>query len=65
MKKCFSPKIYVIHIRYLVDQSWLKQWKKYTGYDSWDQYHAGKDSVHPGPVDNTKLFEGKLCDLYM
>ena len=47
--------------RYLVDQRWLKRWKKYTGYDSWDQYHAGNESYNPGPVDNADLLQSMLA----
>ena len=39
---------------------WLKQWKKYTGYDSWDQHTAGEASAHPGPIDNNDLFKGSI-----
>ena len=48
-----------LYLRYLVDQRWLKQWKKYSGFDSWDQYHAGSEAVNPGPVDNSNLFKGR------
>ena len=44
--------------RYLVDQKWLRQWKKYTGFDSWDQHSAGTTSAHPGPIDTCNLFKG-------
>ena len=43
--------------RYLVDVRWMKQWKKYVGYDQ-DQSSAGLDSAHPGPIDNSNLFKG-------
>ena len=43
--------------RYLVDQKWLKQWKKYTGFDSWDQHSAGTTSAHPGPINTHNLFK--------
>ena len=46
------------HVRYLVNQRWLKQWKKYVGFDSWDQYSAGNETANPGPVDNGNLFKG-------
>ena len=45
--------------RYLVDQKWFKQWKKYTGFDSWDQHSAGETSAHPVPIYNDYLFKGK------
>ena len=44
--------------RYLVDVKWMKQWKKYAGYDQWDQSYAGEESATPGPVDNSALFRG-------
>ena len=44
--------------RFLVDVKWLKQWKKYVGYDQWDQYHVGQVSANPGPIDNANLFKG-------
>lgn len=50
--------IIIIAVRYLVDQKWLKQWKKHTGFDSWDQQMAGVASSNPGPVDNSNLFKG-------
>ena len=45
--------------RYLVDIRWMKQWKKYVGYDAWDQSSAGKESANPGPLDNSNLFKGE------
>lgn len=36
----------------------MKQWKKYVGYDQWDQTLAGQDSADPGPIDNSNLFKG-------
>ena len=44
--------------RFLIDVKWLKQWKKYVGYDQWDQYHVGQVSANPGPIDNANLFKG-------
>ena len=38
----------------------MKQWKKYVGYDQWDQSSAGQESANPGPVDNSNLFKGTL-----
>ena len=39
---------------------WFRQWKKYTGFDSWpDQETAGQASDHPGPIVNGTLFIGK------
>ena len=43
--------------RYLVDMRWMKQWKKYVGYDQWDQSLAGQETANPGPVDNSSLFK--------
>ena len=37
----------------------MKQWKKYVGYDQWDQSGAGQDTYFPGPIDNSSLFTGK------
>ena len=36
----------------------MKQWKKYVGYNQWDQTHAGREEANPGPVDNSSLFRG-------
>ena len=52
MHTCPSP-------RFLVDMRWMKQWKRYVGYDQWDQSSAGLDSAHPGPVDNSGLFKSE------
>ena len=42
--------------RFLVDVNWLRQWKKYVGYD-----HARRrPSAYPGPVDNANLFRGRV-----
>lgn len=38
-----------------MDSRWFKQWKKYVGFDSWDKYQMGEQSVYPGPVDNRGL----------
>ncbi|XP_014770306.1 ubiquitin carboxyl-terminal hydrolase 15 isoform X1 [Octopus bimaculoides] len=48
---------------YLVDTKWLKQWKKYVGFDSWDSYSAGDQSANPGPIDNKTLFKEDMCTL--
>ena len=45
--------------RYLVDVRWMQIWKKYVGYDHWDQSSAGQQV--PGPVETSSLFAGKLC----
>lgn len=42
---------------YLVDVRWMKQWKKYVGYDQWDQSFMGQESASPGPMDNSNLFK--------
>ena len=49
--------------RYLVDVRWFKQWKKYVGFDEWDQQQMGSETAHPGPVDTSCLFKGMyiLC----
>ncbi|XP_023659927.1 ubiquitin carboxyl-terminal hydrolase 4 [Paramormyrops kingsleyae] len=41
---------------FLVDNRWFKQWKKYVGFDSWDLYNVGENSLYPGPIDNSGLF---------
>lgn len=41
-----------------MDSHWFKQWKKYVGFDSWDKYQMGEQSVYPGPVDNRGLLRG-------
>ncbi|XP_030633163.1 ubiquitin carboxyl-terminal hydrolase 4 [Chanos chanos] len=41
---------------YLIDSRWFKQWKKYVGFDSWDMYNVGEQSLFPGPIDNSGLF---------
>uniref|UniRef100_A0A3B3Q289 Ubiquitin carboxyl-terminal hydrolase n=1 Tax=Paramormyrops kingsleyae TaxID=1676925 RepID=A0A3B3Q289_9TELE len=38
---------------FLVDNRWFKQWKKYVGFDSWDLYNVGENSLYPGPIDNS------------
>ena len=43
----------------LIDTRWFKQWKKYVGFDSWDMYNVGENSLYPGPIDNSGLFSGK------
>ena len=54
----FSSPLSPLFHRFLIDVKWLKQWKKYVGYDQWDQYHVGKVSANPGPIDNANLFKG-------
>ena len=52
----------------MVDWKWMKQWKKYVGFDPRHRSHSvgdygqqdmpqkGQPSAHPGPVDNADLF---------
>ena len=44
--------------RYLVDVRWMRQWKKYVGFDTWDRSQVGEDSANPGPIDNKSLLAG-------
>ncbi len=53
-----SIKLTSLYVRFLVDVRWMKQWKKYVGYDESDQVLAGQQSANPGPLDNSNLFEG-------
>lgn len=46
--------------RYLIDNKWFKQWKRYVGYDSWDACNIGEQSTFPGPIDNSPLLKGKM-----
>ncbi|XP_078369197.1 ubiquitin carboxyl-terminal hydrolase 4-like [Oculina patagonica] len=50
-------------IWYLVDCRWLKQWKKYVGFDTWDQFGVGEELNNPGPIDNSSLFAADGCSL--
>ncbi|XP_065900676.1 ubiquitin carboxyl-terminal hydrolase 4-like isoform X2 [Dysidea avara] len=45
---------------YLLDVRWFKLWKKYVGFEAWDQAQMGADSAHPGPVDTSALFKADL-----
>ena len=36
----------------------MKQWKKYVGYDQWEQGSVGQESANPGPADNASLLRG-------
>ena len=58
-KKFNSVILADVFVRYLVDVKWMKQWKKYVGYDQWDQSYAGQDAANPGPIDNASLFRSK------
>ena len=51
--------------RLLIDMKWMKQWKKYVGFDQWDQKYAGLEAAHPGPVDNATLLKGCLHTNYI
>uniref|UniRef100_T1IWA2 Ubiquitin carboxyl-terminal hydrolase n=1 Tax=Strigamia maritima TaxID=126957 RepID=T1IWA2_STRMM len=42
---------------YLIDNRWIKQWKKYVGADFWDRNIVGEQGIHPGPIDNNPLFK--------
>ena len=37
----------------------MKAWKKYTGYDQWDQSSARQAKFHPGPLYTSDLFVGE------
>lgn len=50
--------------RYLIECHWLKQWKKFVGFDSWDVYGVGDQVNNPGPLDNSNLFKGTVCTLH-
>ena len=50
--------------RYILDIKWLKQWKSYVGFESWDHYNAGEESANPGPIDNGPLLKGKKQEFY-
>ena len=60
----YIPRLTVSHhpCRYVVDVRWMKQWKKFVGYDTWDRSQVGEDSANPGPIDNKSLLAGEgLC----
>jgi len=46
--------------RFLIDIRWLKQWKKYVGYDARETSMFGEEAANPGPIDNSNLLEGVL-----
>lgn len=50
-------------IWYLVDCRWFKQWKKFVGFDTWDQFGVGEELSNPGPIDNSSLFAADGCSL--
>ena len=49
--------------RYLIDCRWLNQWKKFVGFDSWNQFGCGDQLNNPGPLDNSNLLQGTVCSL--
>ena len=50
---------YVLILRYLIDLRWLKQWKKYVGYETKNPFLVGEELNDPGPIDNSSLFASK------
>lgn len=54
----FSPDFnFPLCFRYLIDNNWFKNFKHYVGMDdAWDT-SSGTDD-HPGPIDNSPLFNG-------
>ncbi|CAL1543085.1 unnamed protein product [Lymnaea stagnalis] len=40
-------------IRYLIDETWFKLWKRYVGFNLWDS--AQGPTLSPGPIDNSLL----------
>jgi len=50
--------VWILNCRYLIDIRWLKQWKKYVGYDEWETDMVAEESANPGPIDNSNLLEG-------
>ena len=55
---CVRRILVYCYFRYLLDVRWFKQWKKYVGFEAWDQGQMGSESAHPGPVDTSSLFKG-------
>lgn len=41
----------------------MKQWKKFVGFDTWDQFGVGEELNNPGPIDNSSLFAGGVIPL--
>ena len=58
----------MLMVRNLIDLRWLKQWKKYVGYDTENPFVVGEELNDPGPIDNSNLFASEtlhyLHDLY-
>ena len=52
---------HVFFFRYLIDNHWFSQWKKYVAYDSWDSSLVGDPSCHPGHIDNSSLLKGLMA----
>jgi hypothetical protein len=47
----------------LIDSKWFKSFKRYVGIDdAWDT--SGGTVDHPGPIDNSPLFNGVYFHLY-
>ena len=38
---------------------WWEQWKKFVGYNKWDQFGVGEKLNDPGHIDNSSLFASK------
>jgi hypothetical protein len=49
--------------RYLIDSKWFKSFKRYVGMDDTWATFGGMDD-HPGPIDNSSLFNGVYFHLY-
>jgi hypothetical protein len=55
--------VFSFHFRYLIDSKWFKNFKRYIGMDdTWDSF--GVTDEHPGPIDNSSLFNGVCFYLY-
>ena len=50
--------------RYLLSVKWFRKWKKYVGFDPWNQQEVGVDCAYPGPIDNSDLFAGTVYHKY-
>jgi hypothetical protein len=58
----FSPSFFFLFCRYLIDSKWFKSFKRFVGMDdAWDTF-GGMDD-HPGPIDNSPLFNGMFFHL--
>ncbi|CAI8050693.1 Ubiquitin carboxyl-terminal hydrolase 4 [Geodia barretti] len=56
MRRLLSQNLVEGSTWYLIDVSWMKKWKKYTGYDKWDQSGKWKSENFPGLVVTSSLF---------